>query len=99
MWRAAPASHLQRGVEHHQLGAGGDDVVALVALHEAHVDVSLRRLGRCRDTDLRSASEQGAPLYTPDIHTCGLTSLPAESQRESALLALQIIITALKEKT
>lgn len=42
-------SHLQRGVEHHQLGAGGDDVVALVALHEAHVDVSLRLLRRCRD--------------------------------------------------
>lgn len=64
-----------------------------MALHEAHVDVSLRRLGRCRDTDLRSA-----PLYTPDTHTCSLTSLPAESQRESALLALQIIITALTEK-
>lgn len=63
-----------------------------MALHEAHVDVSLRRLGRCRDTDLRSA-----PLYTPDIHS--LTSLPAESQRESDLLALQIIITALTEKT
>ena len=37
-------SHLQRGVEHHQFGAGWDDVVTLVTLHEAHVDVALRLL-------------------------------------------------------
>ena len=29
--------YLQGGVEHHQFGAGGDGVVAAVALHEVHV--------------------------------------------------------------
>lgn len=33
---------LQRGVEHHQLGASGHQVIAAVGLHEASVHVVLR---------------------------------------------------------
>ena len=38
--------YLEGGVKHHQFGAGGDGVVAAVALHEVHVDqpvLSLRQ--------------------------------------------------------
>lgn len=45
--REAP-SHLQRGVKHHQFGAGRDDVIALVTLHEAHVDVTLGSTRPCQ---------------------------------------------------
>lgn len=49
-WLRAPEAppHLQRGVKHHQFGAGRDDVIALVTLHEAHVDVALGSTGTCR---------------------------------------------------
>lgn len=33
--------YLECSVKHNQLGAGGDDVVALVGLHEAHVNITL----------------------------------------------------------
>lgn len=58
------STNLERRVKHHQLGAGGHDVVALVGLHEARVDITVRfrfrfRFSSCEQDKSRKTLSEG----------------------------------------
>lgn len=54
-WRrsyVSSSTNLERRVKHHQLGARGHNVVALVGFHKAHVNITLR-FSSCEQEKMR----------------------------------------------
>lgn len=59
--------NLERRVKHHQFGAGGHDVVALVGFHKSHVNITLW-FGSCEEEEQENTLRGGRSVPENNGH-------------------------------